>query len=271
MIKCVVTDLDGTLIYNNSISERNKAALQMLAGKGVDIVFATGREADCLQLFSYIQCEALINNGAGYVNAEGDLVFDLPINAFSLKKMISIVENSLLGMILYTDKGMFAVNPHFVERGFDASFSIKTKENRFYRGLNNIDKSLIEQLKVYKTEIMDTEMPREIEKLRNTFKLLPGITITSSMNNNIEVNAIGADKKEALLRLMKIKKLERDEVAAFGDGENDSGMFDVVCETYAVDNAVDEIKKKARYHVPACKDDGLYYGVMDLIRRIENQ
>jgi hydroxymethylpyrimidine pyrophosphatase-like HAD family hydrolase len=44
-VKMIVTDLDGTLLKTDlSISERTRNALSLCRGKGIKVVYATGRE-----------------------------------------------------------------------------------------------------------------------------------------------------------------------------------------------------------------------------------
>ena len=43
MIKCVVSDLDGTLLYNGKISDNNLRAIKLLEKNNIKFIIATGR------------------------------------------------------------------------------------------------------------------------------------------------------------------------------------------------------------------------------------
>ena len=50
-------------------------------------------------------------------------------------------------------------------------------------------------------------------------------TPSSSFPNNLEINAIGASKVEAILRLASYLGIRPEETMGFGDGENDISMI----------------------------------------------
>ena len=54
--------------------------------------------------------------------------------------------------------------------------------------------------------------------MRVSLGQIPGILVTSSIPNNLEINAAGADKGSALLRLAEFLGIGREETMAFGDG-----------------------------------------------------
>ncbi len=57
---------------------------------------------------------------------------------------------------------------------------------------------------------------------------------------------------------MQLKSmLACDKVVAFGDGKNDIAMFEVADESYAVANAVDELKDKATGIIESNEADGV--------------
>lgn len=71
----------------------------------------------------------------------------------------------------------------------------------------------------------------------------------------LEVLPKGATKANAVVRLKEL--LGCDKVICFGDSANDSEMFDVCDEKYAVKNADEWLKKKATGVVGYCEEDGV--------------
>ena len=59
----------------------------------------------------------------------------------------------------------------------------------------------------------------------------------------LEIVPQSVSKANAILQLKEL--LGIDYIVAFGDGKNDIDMFEIADEAYAVENAVDELKKKA--------------------------
>ena len=55
MIKLIATDLDGTLLNNNSeISNYNKKVLKKLMNNGIEIIFSTGRPFEGMKRYKDI-------------------------------------------------------------------------------------------------------------------------------------------------------------------------------------------------------------------------
>ena len=63
------------------------------------------------------------------------------------------------------------------------------------------------------------------ERAREACAALEGVTITSSWMNNFELMPAGVDKGAALLYLAEQLGVRREEIVAFGDGDNDAGML----------------------------------------------
>ena len=71
----------------------------------------------------------------------------------------------------------------------------------------------------------------------------------------LEIMPKTASKSHAILQLKEF--LTCDRLVVFGDGKNDTDMFDIADESYAVANAVDELKKKASAVIGSNQEDGV--------------
>ena len=72
------------------------------------------------------------------------------------------------------------------------------------------------------------------------------------------------DKGNALKTLMEHFGIAREETMAFGDNNNDIGMMQAAGRSFAVDTAVEEVKKAATGICPGYQQKGVY----QTIRRI---
>ena len=93
--------------------------------------------------------------------------------------------------------------------------------------------------------------------MRQKLALIPGILVSSSIGNNLEINAEGADKGSALMRLADALGIDRGETMAFGDGENDISMLRMAGLGVAMDNAQEPVKKAADYITGSNNDSGV--------------
>jgi len=71
----------------------------------------------------------------------------------------------------------------------------------------------------------------------------------------LEIMPKNASKANAIKQLKK--KLGCDRLVVFGDGKNDIDMFELADEAYAVENAVEELKKIATGVIGSNNDDGV--------------
>ena len=71
----------------------------------------------------------------------------------------------------------------------------------------------------------------------------------------LEIMPREASKANAIKQLKKL--LDCDRLVVFGDGKNDMDMFQLADEAYAVENAVDELKKIATAVIESNNEDGV--------------
>lgn len=70
-----------------------------------------------------------------------------------------------------------------------------------------------------------------------------------------------ASKANAIKQLQKI--LECDRVIVFGDGRNDIDMFELADESYAVQNADEQLKRYATSVISSNDEDGVAHWLED--------
>ena len=84
MIKCIVCDLDGTLMrFDDSIEQTTYQLLKDCIDHGVEFVIATGRDINMVKDFMAkydFDCDLVLNNGAQYRNLSGSFNDIYPMN-----------------------------------------------------------------------------------------------------------------------------------------------------------------------------------------------
>lgn len=65
--------------------------------------------------------------------------------------------------------------------------------------------------------------------------------------------------KNAILIIIHLPVLLKDEAIAFGDGHNDIEMLEAVGMGIAMGNAKDEVKDKADFVCKSVEEDGIYH------------
>lgn len=76
---------------------------------------------------------------------------------------------------------------------------------------------------------------------------------------------LSVDKGKALAFIQDYFHISKEETMAFGDNNNDIGMMRAAAESYAVENAREEVKTAAKHICPSYLEKGVYRIVKDLI------
>ena len=113
----------------------------------------------------------------------------------------------------------------------------------------------VEKVNVYLADVND------IVPLRKELSTVEGIVISSSLYNNLEINALGATKGIALMWLADYLGIAPEATMAFGDGENDISMLVAAGVGIAMGNGLD-IAKNAADRITLTNDED---GVADAI------
>jgi hydroxymethylpyrimidine pyrophosphatase-like HAD family hydrolase len=119
-----------------------------------------------------------------------------------------------------------------------------------------------------KTNVRCDLAPERVEALTAGLKSRFGddLTFVSPMAGGpfIDILPAGWDKGRAVEEIMGLVGLAPDEVAAFGDSENDLAMLSVVGHPVAVANATAEVAASSRWHIGAAADDAVADALADI-------
>ena len=91
------------------------------------------------------------------------------------------------------------------------------------------------------------------------------ILVSSSVYNNLEINGEGAEKGAAILRLAERLGVDRSEVMAFGDGENDYSMIEKAGIGVVMANGEERLKAAADYMTATNNESGVALALEKLI------
>lgn len=264
-IRLIAFDLDGTLLQSgsNSVSHRNRAALEQAALKGIHIVPVTGRcgciippqvlELNCVR---YVIAS---NGGSAFDKITGMQLF----NGHLTKEETEIAYNILRGRDMFIE---FHINNNIaVDRyTFDNldSFDIPRNHRSYIEsGKALILPSLEEYIHQGAKDIEKINLPRTDPLVREVvWKMLCDtgrLKVTSSLFRNIEINRLDVDKGTALKQLCNRLKIPMESVAAFGDGGNDIEMLKAAGIGIAMCNAVPKAKEAADQVTLGNNEDGI--------------
>lgn len=262
-IKMIGLDLDGTLLNEKKqITPRTEDVLKRAIAQGVVVLTATGRPwmgvPEELQQFPGMRY-ALTSNGARILDIqEGRVLEEHLLSVRSAKKALEICgKYDTLQEIYFDGQGYaprekmahvekYHKNPNMWEYmrrtriPVEDIFEMVDRENR---GLD-------------KVQALFADM-EEREKAWDELSKEDDLELVGSLKYNIEVNARGVNKGTGLVNLGRLLGIRREEIMAFGDGDNDTVMLQEVGFGVAMGNAEEQVKRAADYITLTNDEEGV--------------
>lgn len=271
-IRLLAFDLDGTTLYNHGeLSEANRAALEAAAEKGVLLVPATGR------LYSFIPSSVFSLPARYVLFSNGAVVYDKKTDQTLVSNLIPVEQAAALmelcdrfGLFyeFYTDGGAVTFTDH--EHYAMDVLHFPEEKRRFLRK-HYIDETdhpaqYIRERNIRPEKLNLPYVPDEVrEPFLQAVGELGTFEISYSLRDNLEFNAPGVHKGKGLAELCRVLGIDRSEVMAMGDSENDRGMLEFAGVSVAMGNANEAIRSIARFTTDRCEDDGAAHAVKRFI------
>lgn len=258
-----VTDLDGTLMRDDkTISDTSVKILNELINEGTNITYATARSirssADITEKINF-RIPVITRNGT---------VLSNPITKKNIK-IVTFTESELSTIKECVNRHKM---PGFVTSyvdGKETKFFLKERMNigfEDYLVQHKDDKRLravINENDMYEGDVCYFTFIAERDELEPVYEEL----CTDERWNCIfqkdkyrqeywlEICPYEASKAKAIMKIKE--KYKCDMVVVFGDSLNDVSMFEIADESYAVENAMEELKKIATAVIKSNNYDGV--------------
>lgn len=272
-IRLIATDMDGTFLDDKkNIPEENLTALLECAAGGIEIVPATGRtiqgipeEIKQLPGVRYV----IATNGAVVADLKENRIIDtcrlpaeLAVQVMNLARDCpdDIMYDAYIDGTGYTMEDFYAQTEKYVDSAELVALIRKTR----CVVSDNIAFVKQQNKEVDKINMFFRNMEAK-ERMRRTLALVPGILVSSSIPGNLEINAAGADKGGALLRLAEYLDIRREETMAFGDGENDLTMIKKAGFGVAMRNGEESVKAAADHITTTNNEAGVAAAIRQFV------
>ena len=255
MVKLVAVDIDGTFMRDNYTYdvERFKKILARMNAVGCNFVVASGNQYYQLRgIFqSYGKNISYVSDNGAYVEACGELIFKADIPKETVASVTDFcrqypqISNFLCGVkSAYCEKNS-------VSDDIFNFMKIYMPRMEWVDDFKKVDDQFLKfALLVPEGETFEYEKLLR-ENLQG--KLIP----TTSGHGSIDLIISGCHKASGIKRLVEKFKISAAECAAFGDSGNDIEMLKYCGESYAMDNAAQNVKDVAKYICPSNNEDGV--------------
>lgn len=270
-IKLVAMDLDNTLLDSDKqISKHTEEVLKEAIRQGVYIVPATGRIfksiPEFLRNIKGVRYALCCNGATVYDQYEDQIIYTNHLPKEVVLESFDILEKYHCTHDIYQNG-----------QGY--------MEHRYLDHLNDY-KLTKHQLKLVSTTRIPVddlrkhieEHPLGIEKVSAFFNDMEEReaawkelidrnmgSVTSSLNNNIEINQFGCDKGDGLTHLATHLGLSMDEVMACGDAGNDTMMIKAAGIGVVMKNGREDLKEIADFITKTNDEDGVAYAIEKLV------
>jgi Cof subfamily protein (haloacid dehalogenase superfamily) len=261
MIKCIASDMDGTLLNSyQQVSQENKEAILKAQSQGIEVIIATGRSYQEVRFVldeADLHCPAICVNGAEVRTSEGEILSATPIEKHVAKKAAQKLMEKDIYFEVYTNKGTYSLDPSkavaiIVDIVVSANPDVKP-EDVVKRAEDRARHGLVHQVESY--DVLFKDETHQIYKLfgfaldsdrredaENALEEFTELAVSSSGHNNLEITHRNAQKGIALETFVKSKGIDIAETMAMGDSFNDVSMLERVGRAVAMGNADYEIK-----------------------------
>lgn len=269
-----VTDLDGTLLGSNKcVSEYSIQVINELVEEEMLFTYATARSLSSASIVTKglrLKTPIVAYNGAHIFDPEtGERIASEGFTSDEVQQAKKILERYNISPMVYsfvkekeTVSWVKGTETEGVQRYLDAR-----KNDKRMRGLEN-NKCLYEGDVFYFTCIGEKH---QFEEAYHELKKDENYTCTLQPEPYqpeeywLEIMPRKATKANAILKLKEILGCEK--IVSFGDALNDIPMFQISDECYAMENAVDELKKIATDIIASNEEDGVAIWLSEHISR----
>lgn len=252
-IKAIILDLDGTLLDDNKkIGDKTIEYLKQIKNN-VKIIPASARQFCTIK--PYLEKLDLLEENNYTICFNGSLIVE--------NKESEIFSS-------YIDKSVVIKIDNFIlDNNIDWTYYLY--DNRLLRNeISNI-KEFVNRNKIHK--IVGISTPDVINRIRNNLpkEVLDNLEITSSELNRIEFVNKGITKVKAIELLLNKLDIDKENVVAIGDGDNDIDMIKYVGCGIAMLNSPEIVKENADIVTKHTNnEDGVYYVIKELLSEGSN-
>lgn len=246
MIRAVFFDVDGTLLSHTdtTVSPGTRAALEALKQAGILRVLATGRhssELADLPVRDLTFDGAVTVNGQLCLEGDGSVFYDHPITGPDRETLLRHFRERTMPLLLVERDRTYINFVNDRVRQAQAAISSPLPEVAVYTG------GPVYQVIAYAD-------PAEEAALRDQ---LSGCRLTRWNPYGVDILSADGGKVAGMEAFLRRHGIDRGEIMAFGDGDNDAEMLAFAGIGVAMGNARESAKRAADYVTASVDEDGI--------------
>lgn len=262
-IRLIASDIDGTLIKESTpdLYPEMVEAIKVLAEQGILFCAASGRQYQSIKnTFRDVKAEMIYiaENGAQIRYQDKDIRV-IPMQREYAEAIIRQLRTyyDFCDIIVSTPDGSLieSRNKEFIDLityGYRNKFTL-------------VEDILAQEADIIKIAIYQKDSIRHLGETVLIPQWRDKVKVCMAGEEWVDFMDASVDKGHALSYVQEYFNIAKEETMAFGDNNNDVGMMRAAGESYAVENARDEVKAAARHVCPSYLEKGVYQVIKDLI------
>lgn len=260
MIKLIVSDMDGTLVNDEKkIDENIYKILPKLKEMGTRFVVASGRQYPslCKDFQEHVKDVVIVSENGAFIMDDGKELYAKCMTKEEVKASLDATF-AIEGMepIVCAKHVTYTRSPEMKEFLESPKFNYKMA---LADDLYNIDDDII------KVSIIIIDGSDTVEKFREMRAVLDEkINLVTSGEGCMDTGIYGVNKGTAVEALQEMWNITPEETMVFGDQYNDVEMFEKAHYSFAMQGAVEGVKKKARFIAGSNNEGGVVKAIKEI-------
>lgn len=275
-IKCIALDLDRTTLNaQGKLSKANEEAIRKAVAKGIHVCIASGRAFDTLpqDVVSIPGIEyAITSNGAAvYRIQDKQCLRSYVLTEQSVKKILELTKDFPVTYEGFIRGTAYAAKEYIED---PVKFGATEHAVAYVQSTRHLQDDIVSFLKQHDDELdsMDIVVKDEAQKQKVIEVLkaeVQDIYITSSISQLVEISYKDAGKRSGVKFITEYLGLQPEQVAAFGDADNDIDMLEYAGCGIAMENASKGLLAVADAVTLHHDRDGVSYALKNILKCID--
>ncbi|MBR3311382.1 MAG: Cof-type HAD-IIB family hydrolase [Solobacterium sp.] len=262
-IRLVVLDLDGTYFHRHSrMSPYARETLSLLRENGIMVMINSGRALPNItgiippELFDYA---ASMNGLDLYIRKEDRHIRQSYLQKEDLAVLRKYPHRYAAILLAFTPDGYYHLTGrkhHISQELFSRMLRRRHIRKGIRYGSGQANDPAFEKYREI-AKISYFGLPNTLKRMEKEMDRTTSYSHYFVHPACLEITCPGVSKGAALKQVMEMEGLSSENIAAFGDGENDIPMLDLAAIRVVPENAMKETKKHATHIVPSCSQDSI--------------
>lgn len=262
MYKLIALDVDGTLMTSErTISDSTRSAIQEARQRGILVCISSGRPYVGVEPIAKelgLLAPMIAYNGGMIVDSTNDeLIYECSVKPEDAKNVIADAQEENTTLVIWSQDKLYV---NRIDERVDS-----------YKRISDVVPHVIQDYEVLIdqgiTKILWIDELDTIAAFRDKYrkKYCKSLNVVRSLPMFLEFVDQGVSKAEAMKRIGERHDIQREEMIAIGDGDNDLEMLNYAGLGIAMGNAHDEVKEAADAVTASNDEDGVAKAIQKYI------